>query len=218
MKLYNEFYKSAEMPFSENSKFYVDNSNVFVTFSVRTSANFSEQYQTELIQGILGMFDFKDFSTTNMVTFLVSEALDRIVTQENRNLFVYLITKCMCIKQFCGTMEAKIKLTEKDLHYKKVKLAKLLSAFPKDFICAYVSYIYSAIIDAVEKVLEIAETDAKYYPFAYKLTKIALEYTDDVVAVSEGRENVGYPRFNKTLLKNRPLLSSKRSIERAKKK
>ncbi len=153
MKLYNEFYKSAEMPFSENSKFYVDNSNVFVTFSVRTSANFSEQYQTELIQGILGMFDFKDFSTTNMVTFLVSEALDRIVTQENRNLFVYLITKCMCIKQFCGTMEAKIKLTEKDLHYKKVKLAKLLSAFPKDFISAYVSYIYSAIIDAVKTVL-----------------------------------------------------------------
>lgn len=216
MKLYNELYKSSEMPFSEDSKFFAKDGREYVTFGVRISANFSESYQTELVQSILTMFDFKDFSTTNMVTFLLSEALDRIPKAEDKSLFVYLITRCMCTKKLSGTIEYKINLNEKDLRYKKVKFTRLLNAVNKQFLDEYSPFIYSGILDSAESVVGLCEADPKMYSFAYKLTLIAKEYTDDLVARVNGEENSGYPRINKVLLKNRPIEASKRTLERAK--
>lgn len=216
MKLYNELYKMVEMPFNENSKFYAKDGHEFVTFGIRASANFSEQYQTELAQQIVAMFNFKEFSTTNMVTFTLAEALDRIESEDDKKMFVYLISKCMCIKRFSGTIENNINLTEKDLRYKKAKFKNMLDCASDSFLQKYGTFIYSAIIDSVEKTVELTEEDSKYHTFAYKLTLIAKEYTDDLVAKMEGRINAGYPRLNKVLLKNRPLESSRRTIERAK--
>lgn len=218
MKLYNELYKSSEMPFGEHSRFFVEDDREYVTFGIRVSANFSESYQTELVQSILSMFDFKDFSTTNMVTFLLPEALDRIPKVEDRKLFIYLISKCMCIKRFSGTIENKINLNEKDLRYKKVKFKKMLQAVNRAFLEEYAPNIYSAIVDSAESVVGLCEPDAKKHSFAYKLTLIAKEYTDDLIARINESENAGYPRINKILLKNRPLESARRILERAKTK
>lgn len=216
MKLYNELYKMVEMPFNENSGFFCKDGKEFVSFGLRVSANFSEQYQTELIQSIVAMFNFKEFSTTNMITFTLAEALDRIEDDNNKKLFIYLISKCMCIKRFSGTIENDTNLTEKDLKYKKAKFNKLLSGASDKFLKEYGTNIYSAIIDSAEKTVELLQSDPKYYAFAYKLTLIAKEYTDDLVAKLQKRENLGYPRLNKVLLKNRPIESSLRTIERAK--
>ncbi len=218
MFTYNGAYKSVEIPFSEDSKFYIDNLGGFVSFSVRTSANFGEQYQTELIQEINNMFDFKEFNTNSTLVFTINEVLDRLVDDKARSLFVYLIVKCMYTKRFCGTLNNKIEFTEKDLKYKKAKFVKLLNGFPLGVVKTYAEYIYSSIIDSAELTIGLCEPEPKSHKFAYKVALIAKEYLDDLEAFVNNKVNEGYPRINKKFLKEQPLEKAYAIIKKAKEK
>ncbi len=216
MFAYSGLFKSVEMPFAETSKFYVEQQNAYVCFKVRTSANFSEQYQAELIQQINVMFDFKQFNTNSNVVFLISEVLDRLVDDNNRNLFMYLIFKCMYTKRFCGTLDQKIELNEKNLRYRKANFVKLLKSFPIGIVNTYAQFIYSAIIDSAENFINYTTDEQKAQKLAYKVALVAKEYLDDLEAFLQGKENVGYPRFNKNILKTDPLKGAWDVINKAK--
>ena len=205
------------MLFSDDSKFFIQDSRAYVKFSLRTSANFTMQYQEELSNEFFNLFDFKEHSVTCGFVFMVSELMERVV-EERRGLFVYLVFKTMFMQKICPNFESLKIIDAKMVRYQKKKFMKLLIGLPRDFVNSFQSEIYSAIVDSMNKVLDIETNDIKYHKYAYKTTLVAKEYLDDLEAYIKNEQNSGYPRVNKMKMEERPFESALKLAEKIKNK
>lgn len=215
--LYNGLLKNSEMLFSDDSKFYIQDSHAYVRFSLKTSANFTMQYQEELSNEFFNLFDFKEHSVTSGFVFMVSELMERVL-EDRRGLFVYLIFKTMFMKKICPDFESLKIIDKKVVRYQKKKFMKLLIGLPRDFVNSFQSEIYTAIVDSMGKVLDIETNDLKYHKYAYKTTLVAKEYLDDLEAYIKNEQNSGYPRVNKMKMEERPFESALKLAEKIKNK
>ena len=214
---YNGLLKKSEMLFSDDSKFYILNDRAYVTFSLKTSANFTKQYSDEIKDEFFNLFNFKEQSITSGFVFTVSEMLER-VHDEKKELFVYLIFKAMFLKKICPEIEKIKAIGIKVVRYQKKKFMKLLLGLPKDFVNQFQSAIYSAIVDSLDKVFDIETNDERYHKYAYKTAMVAKEYLDDLEAFINIKTNNGYPRINKEKLDTRPFESALQMAEKIKMK
>ncbi len=200
---YNGLFKQSEMLFAYGSKFYLSNDKAYVTFSLRKSENFTSQYANELELDFFNLFDFKERTVTDGFVFTVQEALERVI-EDKQDLFVYLICKTMFMKKICPDIENLRALNLKVVRYQKKKFMKLLCGFRVDFVNRFQSAIYSAIVDSMDKVLDVETNDDRYHRYAYKTMLVGKEYLDDLEAFLKQERNVGYPRASKAKLKERP--------------
>lgn len=214
---YNGLLKNSEMLFSENSKFYILNDHAYVTFSLKTSANFTRQYSDELKVEFFNLFDFKERDVVSGFVFTISEILER-VHEEKQELFVYLIFKAMFIKKICPDSDKIKAIGMKVVRYQKKKFMRLLCGMPKDFVNKFQSAIYSAITDSLDKIFDIARSEERYHKYTYKTVLVAKEYLDDLEAFLNMKINVGYPRANKFKMNERPFESALQITEKIKNK
>lgn len=205
------------MLFSDNSKFYILNDRTYVTFSLKDSTNFTKQYKDELKQEFFNLFNFKERTVTSGFVFTVSEVLERVF-EEKQELFVYLIFKAMFMRKICPDIESLKVIGLKSVRYQKKKFMNLLVALPKNFVHSFQSAIYSAVVDSMDKVLDVETNDARYHKYAYKALLVAKEYLDDLEAYIHYERNSGYPRVNKRKMEERPFESAIQLAEKIKNK
>ena len=214
---YNGLLKNSEMLFSDNSKFYILNDRAYVTFSLKTSANFTQQYSDELAKEFFNLFDFKEQNVTSGFVFTVSEALERVV-EGKHELFVYLICKSMFIQKICPDIGSLKIINSKVVRYQKKKFMKLLCGLPVDFVNRFQSAIYSAIVDSLDKILDVSTTEVNYHKYAYRAVLVAKEYLDDLEAFINREQNTGYPKIDKHKMEERPFESAIKIAEKIKNK
>lgn len=216
--LYDKTFSTAEMLFGESSRIFVKNGVGYVSFSARASANFSEQYQSEIAQNICNMFLFNSFKTSSKLTFTIRESLDRIEDQGHRQLFVYQIFRAMYTAKFCANTQDVSSKNGKVLRYQKTKFVEILNCMGYSNVKMFSSAIYSAIVDSAEKLVEEVQKSKKLHKFAYKASLVAKEYLDDLEAFLEHRDNVGYPKLNKKQLEQSPFDSAENVLTKARNK
>ena len=122
------------------------------------------------------------------------------------------------MKKICPDFESLKIIDKKVVRYQKKKFMKLLIGLPRDFVNSFQSEIYIAIVDSMDKVLDIETNDLKYHKYAYKTTLVAKEYLDDLEAYIKNEQNSGYPRVNKMKMEERPFESALKLAEKIKNK